>query len=232
MRFTIICSLFLMLAFADQPVMSNPGIPAKESLTVYDYINKDVGYVTALISIQKKGNYYVIESKEGSYYTNFITLNVSDLTTVAERRVDTRKNQIVEAYSLTGDQVYFYNRDKGVSLKDKAPDKNIYSRYAFMFSLRGYPFEKADSVTFKTYMFEYGNYLPINVAYKGKTAVKVKAGSFDCYKLELSIGGWQQVFAASKYYLYFTVAKPHQFIKFDQKVDSGAWLSNEVISIK
>ena len=59
--------------------------------------------------------------------------------------------------------------------------------------------------------------------------VKVKAGIFNCNVLELSVGGWQSLFAPDKYYFYITVDPPYRFIKYENKVD-GAWMSDELVS--
>jgi hypothetical protein len=223
--------------FADSPVLKNPGIPKYEELVVRDYLNKDIGFVTAHIKIQlknsKAGKYYAIEVKEGNEYKNLIKLNYSNLSTIIEERYNVRKNKLIEKYYRPSkNKVYFYNRDKSIDNVFDQNDLNIYSRYAYFMSLRGFPFEKEDEVRFKSYMNEYGNALTMRTIYKGKEKIKVPAGVFECYKLEMSVAGWQSNFAKDKYYLYFTVAKPHYFVKFDQKADTGQWLSNELISYK
>ena len=126
--------------------------------------------------------------------------------------------------------MHFFNAAKNIDLNTNTTDRNIYSRYSYFFSMSGFPFETAPEVHFLSYMFEYGNALELRATNMGKVKVKVKAGTFECYKLEVAVGGWQAPFAQDKYYLYFTVAKPHHFVKFDQKVEDGLWLSNELIA--
>jgi len=209
-------------------VLNNPGFPDAETIEIKDYINKDVGFVAAQIKskLSPDKKYIKIESREGKYYFNAVTLNADDLSTVSERRYDVN-GKLIESFTQNGDQVSFFHKQNKIDLKTTDCDK-IYSRYAFVLSLRGFPFNK-ERVSFKTYMFEYGNYLIMDVENKGKVKVKVPAGEFECYKLEIGVGGWQKVFAPDKYYLYFKVEKPHVFVKFEQKIDTGVWLSNELV---
>jgi hypothetical protein len=98
-------------------------------------------------------------------------------------------------------------------------------------SLSGFPFEQKDKVVMNVYMFEYGNVLPLRAVYQGKEKIKVPAGEFECYKLELAVDGVLGFFAPDKYYLYYTVAAPHHFVRFYQKVDDDSWLANELIKV-
>jgi hypothetical protein len=66
----------------------------------------------------------------------------------------------------------------------------------------------------------------------GKYKIKVKAGAFECYKLELSVAGWKSMVAKDKYYYYFNSTKPYQFIKYEEKIPDGSWISNELIMYK
>ena len=80
-------------------------------------------------------------------------------------------------------------------------------------------------------MYEYGNALNMKVENVLKTRITVKAGTFECYQLKLSVTGWQSIFARDKYYFYFRVEKPHHFVKYEEKGDDGKWYTNELISI-
>ena len=201
-----------------QPVFKNPGIPEHESFILHEYLDPDIGYVTSKIEINLKERdhlkYYEIEVHEGGYYLNRIEVRYDDLTTISEKRYDLKTNTLVHSYSKKGDTVYFFVREKGINRKIITDDNNIYSSLAYFVSFRGFPFETGRSVTFKTYMYMYGDVLTMKLKNITKEQVKVPAGTFDCYVLELSVGGWQSVFARDKYYLYFdfivrtTVTKP------------------------
>ena len=217
-----------------QPVFKNPGIPESESFEITNYISKEIGFVTTKIEIKTEEKnhvkYYHILVNEGNIYSNDIEVNYNDLTTISEKRVDLKTNNIIEYYTKSNNLVHFFNSEKKINKNFQVSDNNIYSRYAFFFSFRGFPFESANSVTFKSYMFEYGDALTMKVNNLGKKTVTVKAGSYNCYKLELSVSGWQSIFASDKYYLYFNVEKPHSFIKYEEN-DDGVMNANDLINI-
>lgn len=233
MRF-IVCLLLMACVWADRPVLKNPGIPAKEKMTAWDYINKKEGFVKADINIElrtvKGKKYYYIESVEGKYFRNCMTLNYETLAPVEEKRYDNRTGKLIEALKIDKDKLHFYHAAKGIDMYVDNPDQNTYSRYSYFFSLRGFPFETAKEVRFISYMFEYGNALELRATNLGKVKVKAKIGEMECWKLEVAVSGWQAPFAPDKYYLYFTVKAPYYFVKFDQKVEDGQWLSNELMS--
>ena len=78
-------------------------------------------------------------------------------------------------------------------------------------------------------MYMYGDVLTMRLKNTAIQTVTVKAGTFKCYELELSVGGWQSFFARDKYYLYFSVAPPHIFVKYMEKIN-GTWLADELVS--
>jgi hypothetical protein len=80
-------------------------------------------------------------------------------------------------------------------------------------------------------MYEYGDALSMKVKALSKQTVIVRAGTFECYKLELSVAGWLSLFAPYKSYLYFTVGGTHQFIKYEERNDNGGWNTDELIKV-
>ena len=166
---------------------------------------------------------------EGGLYRNTIDVRYSDLTTISEKRIDLKTNTVVQYYIKTGDSVLFYNAEKDIDKKMSTRETNIYSPLAYIFSFRGFPFKAGNSVSFKTYMYMYGGVLNMNLKEAGKKSVTVKAGTFDCNVLELSVGGWQSLFAPEKYYFYFSVDPPFRFIKYEEDVD-GVWKGDELVS--
>lgn len=221
--------------FADTPVFKNPGIPAYEYYEIKDYINQNVGFVTGKVTMvlkEEKGRkYYELVVWENSYYQNKIKLNYADLTTIFEQRIDSKKNRIVEEFGRSRNgNIYFINSDKQINKIYYDADENYYSRYAYMMSFRGFPFGEKEEVYFKTYMNEYAaSPLTLRLRNLGQEEIRVKPGVIKCYKLELSVAGWQSAFSKDIYYLYFSVEKPHYFVKFVQKVENGRWLANEVL---
>ncbi|MDR1453204.1 MAG: DUF3108 domain-containing protein [Candidatus Margulisbacteria bacterium] len=240
-------SLFLLAAAREPelPPLSSAlsGLPPKFTYQIRDYINKETGFVTANIYITTVVSggqkYWHVESYEGDSfrnrpaYRNSVTLNYSDFTTLSDERynVSDRSSYLIESFTASPDgTINFFHKDKNINLTAKNPG-NVYSRYAFLVSLSGFPFEQKDKVVMNVYMFEYGNVLPLRAVYQGKEKIKVPAGEFECYKLELAVDGVLGLFAPDKYYLYYTVAAPHHFVRFYQKVDDGSWLANELIGV-
>jgi hypothetical protein len=228
--------LLVTLATTGQPVFRNPGIPATESFEITDFIDNTIGFVTSRIDIslqERNGQkYYHIHVAEGDLYLNDIDVKYDDLTTITEKRINKKNNSIEELYENLGNgKIHFFNKEKGIDKVFENSDQNIYSRYAYFISFRGFPFEKSESVRFSTYMFEYGDALSMKVTVLSKEKVVVKAGIFECYKLELAVAGWISLIAPFKSYLYFTVDGTHRFIKYQEKSDNGGWNNDELIKI-
>lgn len=238
MKYTLIFWQLLFFNFrahAQQPVFRNPGIPGNESFEITDHLDDHLGWVTAKINVELKDDngqkHYYISVNEGNVFLDQIEVNYNDLTTVSEKRTDLRNNKLVESFTnQENKKVHFYNSDQHINKDFQISERNIYSRYAYFFSFRGFPFDSQNSVNFKSYMVEYGgNALTMKVTRVTKQVVAVKAGTFDCYKLELSVAGWQSIFASDKFYLYFASQSPHQFIKYEEKGSNGKWNANELL---
>ena len=227
--------IFYFSATIKEPVLKNSGIPSSEHYKILDHIDNKIGYVIASVDTtleEKNGKkYYSILVKEGDVFLIEIELNYSDLTTVSEKRTDIKNKCVIESYTYQGNnKVLFINKEKNINKVFNVDDANIYSRYAYFVSFRGFPFEIGKSVYFKTFMFEYGNALPMKLSCIALQKVKVKTGAYDCYKLELTVSGWQSIFASDKYYLYFKKDAPHLFIKYEETTSEGTY-ANELFSI-
>jgi len=227
---------FVSISIQAQTAFKNPGMPSSETFEISDYIDNTIGYVTAKISYSLKENngkkIYHIFVTEGNVFSNEIDVNYSDLTTISEKRVSLKTNAMLEYFSNNGaNSIHLYNKEKGLDKNYSTKDKNIYSRYAYFFAFSGFPFETGKSVTFKSYMFEYGDALTMKVVSLGRQKVTVKAGTYDCYKLELSIASWQSFFASDKYVLYYAVASPHHFVKYEETESNGKLNANELLRI-
>lgn len=215
-----------------QSVMKNPGIPSSESYVIHEYLDSKTGYITSKIniSLQEQNNvkYYSVVVNEGDLYRNEITINYSDLTTLSEKRMDLKQNKVVQSFVKAGNQVHFYNAEKNLDKTITTDETNIYSPLAYFISFRGFPFKTGNQVSFKTYMYVYGGELTMNLKQVDIKTVTVKAGTFRCNVLELSVGGWQSWFAPDKYYLYFSVDPPYRFVKYDEMVE-GKWVPDELV---
>jgi hypothetical protein len=239
--FFLLCSLFLLAAArspAPPPLSSaSAGLPPRFTYQIRDYIDKDAGFVTADVRVTAVvlggQKYWHVESLEGGYFRNSVTMDYADFQTVSDERYNIfgRSGYLSESFRRLPDgKINFFHKAKNINLTAGDPG-NVYSRYAFLVSLSGFPFEKQEKIVLNAYMFEYGNALPLRAVYQGREKIKVPGGEFECHKLELAVDGVLGLFAPDKYYLYYTAAKPHHFVRFDQKVENGRWLSNELISI-
>jgi hypothetical protein len=222
-------------ALAEKPALRNPGLPARWSMDIRDYLDAAGGYVTAHTTVslvQEAGRRYVsVACREGDYYSTEIRLNYADLTTVWEKRTDLRSQAVVEQYAwVDRDHVRFTSARKPLDREFHVADRNIYSRYAYLVSLMGFPFDVAREVHFSTFSWEYGDALCMHVRNLGPCWVMVTAGGFNCYKLEISVGSWQGVFSRDKFYLYLTQAPPHHFVRYDEPGDNGRVYTNELMS--
>lgn len=216
-----------------QPVFKNPGIPDNESFTIHEYLDTNTGYITSRVNVslvqQDNKKYYLIRVNEGDLFINEIKVNYSDLTTISEKRFDVKTKKAIQYFIRTNDSVRFYNKEKDVYKYIRTDETNIYSPLAYYFSFRGFPFGIGNSVSFKTYMYAYGGVLTMKLKNVAIKKVTVKTDTYDCYVLELSVGGWQSVFAPDKYYFYFSVKPPHIFVQYEEKVD-GKWRADEITS--
>ena len=219
-----------------EAVFKNPGIPESETIELSDRIDQRTGYVLTRvrISVQQENEkkIYLIQAAEGNLFENTIKLDYDHLTTISEYRYDSKTGQLVESYLNNGEgKIHFFNKEEGIDKHFTNNDTNIYSRYAYFLSFEGFPFEIGKSVSFSSYVSEYGDALPMKLSCIAKESVTVKAGTFECYKLELSVAGWQALFSSDKYYLYYAVEKPHFFVKYEEKDKDGKWYANEFIRV-
>ena len=220
------------LSTTTTPVLRNPGLPVREAFVIHEYLDAKTGYVTSTIHIELKGDndskYYAIVVDEGGLYRNEINVNYADLTTISEKRIDLKDNKVVQSFEKKGDQVHFFNAEKSLDKTYTTNETNIYSPLAYLVAFRGFPFKEGNRVSFKTYMYAYGGVLSMNLEQIGVKTVSVKAGTFTCNVLALSVGGWQSLFAPEKYYFYYSVDYPYPFVKFEDMED-GKLMADELV---
>jgi hypothetical protein len=234
--FFITIFISLIPGIRAESVLTNPGIPEAVSIELSDRIGQPAGYVIAKVDIsvhlENSKKVFLIHVAEGDLFFNKIKLDYNDLTTISEYRYDSKTGQLLESFLNDGNgMIRFFNRDQGISKQFVNNDKNIYSRYAYFLSFEGFPFEVGRSVSFSSYVSEYGDALPMKLSCIAKETVTVKAGTFNCFKLELSVSGWQSLFSSDKYYLYYAVERPHRFIKYEEQDKNGEWYANELVRI-
>lgn len=229
----IVLGFSAISSFGQKPVFKNPGIPSAKHFTITDQLENGEYVCTDFqISLVEEGGkkYYKIVINEGSAFKSEIEMNVDDLTSFSEMRTNLRDNSIDEHYFYKGNNlVHYFDHRKSIDKDFTISNNNIYSRCAYFISFQGFPFALGNCVYFKTYMVKYGDALTMKLQCIDKLEVEVEAGSFECYKLELSVGGWQAAFAPEKYYFYFSKDAPHQFVKYEEEMKDGSWFTNELV---
>src|SRR5690554_4923480 len=95
-----------------------------------------------------------------------------------------------------------------------------YDFHTLSFLFRAYPFGSKERVTFRLVMDgSGGSPLTAVIMYLQeikREEVTVPAGTFDCFKLEMGVGGMAGVFAAKyRYYFWYPVAEPRFLIKYE-----------------
>ena len=235
MKLKILVFLIYIFEFSGftQPVMKNPGLPESESYVIHEFFDVTTGYIISKInvSLKEKDNikYYEVVIDEGGLFRNEIDIRYPDLTTISEKRIDLKNNKVIQSFTKTGNTIHFYDEKKDIDKIYTTNETNIYSPLAFIISFRGFPFKTGNDVSFQAYMYAYGGALTMNLEQVDVKTVTVKAGTYKCNVLELSVGGWQSLFAPDKYYLYYSADPPYQFVKYEEKIN-GEWMADELVS--
>jgi hypothetical protein len=238
MRFLLIISFISLIAIriSSQAVFKNPGLPNYEYFELNEYFDPVVKYVNTKISVSLKERdglkYYYVYVNEGNKFSTEMEINYNDLTTISEKRVNLSNNEVEGSFTYNKNQVHFFDKAKNVNMNVKTDEQHFYSPFAYLISFSGFPFEKQKSVNIKSYIYEYGDVLTMKVSNLGKQKISVKAGNFECYKLELTVGGWQSLFTSQQSFLYFTVESPHYFVQYEEKDDNGKWNADQLIKLE
>lgn len=91
---------------------------------------------------------------------------------------------------------------------------------------RTFPFGQGEKVDFRVVM-DGARGSPLGtfnmyVQEAGREQVAVPAGEYDCYKLEMGVGGFAGVFARNyKYYFWYTAQEPHFLVRYEEKKEHG-----------
>lgn len=107
-------------------------------------------------------------------------------------------------------------KDKGEIFKTirKKPGQTYYQRESLELLLRGYKFERGETLNFHLLSLDLDCYF-MELTLVGKEKLRTKMGDLTCYKLLVMPGGAGKIFAAKyKNYYYFTEERPHYYIKY------------------
>jgi hypothetical protein len=106
---------------------------------------------------------------------------------------------------------------------------------SLFYLLRCFPFKSAEKITFDIVMHDPDNVRAVKmyIKYLGEEDVKVKAGKFHCYKLEMGCEKMiENLVWPYKYYFWFTSDAPHHFVKYQGREPDLSILTNELESYR
>ena len=157
------------------------------------------------------------------------------------------KNFIPSSYKKTnksGSILEYAGYSKG-KFNIKIPSRNInkevklpstyYDSSTLFYVFRKFPFGKKDSLTINLVYHEPGNIRVVKMAVKSKgmETVKIGAGKFTCYKLELgTVNPAEVAIWPYKYYFWFTTDANHHFVKFQGREKDASMIFSELTAYK
>lgn len=181
-------------------------------------------------------------SKSGK---NFVIKQMEENGNVTKIVID--KNFIPISYkkvNRSGEMLEFAAYSKGkltISIPAKRVNKSVslpstyYDSFTLNYALRKFKFGKTDSIYINLAYHDPGNtrVVKMQVKNKGIETVKIKSGSFKCYKLEmgtcnpLDVAIWPY-----KYYFWFTTDANHFFVKFQGRQRDSSSITSELAIYK
>ena len=194
-------------------------------------------------------NYYrvnpIVQTSENgvAVYKIEQTYEPSKITMRAKARVSDWQPLLVQYYDregkLTG-QIRYENNIAAINIPSQKINKSLklgkdyYDCNLLFFFLRGFPFGEKRRINFNMVMDGQfgrptGTY-PMYVKETGREEIKVPAGTFDSFKLEMGVGGVAGIFAGKyKYYLWYTASEPRFLLKYMQAGENDL---NELVAIE
>lgn len=116
----------------------------------------------------------------------------------------------------------FLGKKKTVNLSGE----NYYDLNTLALVFRTFPFGQGAKVDFQVVMdgtrgSPHGAF-SMYIQETGREWVTVPAGVYDCYKLEMGVGGFAGVFARGyRYYFWYTAEEPHFLVRYEEKKERG-----------
>lgn len=141
----------------------------------------------------------------------------------SQKKIFSNKGKLLKIDTLYFDakagKIYFSSEDK-ISKKTTRQtfklEKDIIDKYAMGTALSSYPFAKKKDFTFH-YISDEPKVYSLTLHYKGKEKITVPAGTFECYKLEMTVDlgllGIVSAFVPKTYFWYRV--KDQQWIKYE-----------------
>lgn len=210
-------------------IFNDPNVPHGEQF-IWRGILPDqdpiVSVVTWRVSSGEGRPMYEITSDSGERKQAKYIIDKSDLRLIHAHVVEqTREGKFEMTITVRSGRQYMVSEFKNkVSKKDIEHPSDGYNGITLPFYLRGFPFGKQKEVEPQiTVPVLPGKPLWVwsmwgsKVKFIGEEKVTVPAGTFNCYKLEVSAGNWVIKRVTSKYYFWFMKEPPYRFVRFQDK---------------
>jgi hypothetical protein len=214
---------------ASGSVLSDPGVPDGEQI-VWRVISSDKEPTFSIITWRVKGRdgklMYEITEDSGERKQAKYIIDKRDLRLIWGHIVRDTEDGKSEITIEVKDEHQYLVHDFRNKRKDKKtthyPDG--YNGRILGFSLRGFPFGKEKKVElritppagYKTPLWVWKMWKSY-ARFLGEEKVRVPAGIFDCYKLEVAASGGLIKQFTSEYYFWFTKEPPHHFVKYEDE---------------
>lgn len=185
-------------------VFFNPGVPDIEKIT-YGF-EDDGAFRTWTDTVRKvnRGSLAVYE------WGDKIVIRGDDFRPISVHLVDEQgRAQIAVDYTDHKAHVVIPAEkiDKWIEVPDDA-----YDMFTLFYVLRGFPYEREKRVEFPLVMSK-PHIVKVSLEVVSKENITVRAGTFLCYKLRMKPAGIFGYFYRKSWYFWFTVEKPHHFVK-------------------
>lgn len=191
-----------------------------EEVTTYNIEDQDGNAIGSYeLTVHKDGDTYILTgyselSIEGIEATDEITItvNATDLKPISGMEtmvIDEQTMELATTYSA-GELAITATVDGEVQSDTISIPADAYDDGEVFFLLRTIPFEIGYAATFTDVLAASAATAKTTITVVGEEEVEVPFGSFDCYKLEVSIAG-----IPAKQYTWYGVNSPHYLVKFE-----------------
>jgi len=187
-------------------LFSNPGVPDAEKITYGFEDNGVLETWTDTVREVNRGNMTVYE------WGDKIVIKGDDFRPISVH--------IADEQGSTQIAIDYINRKAHVVIPIEKIDKWIevpddaYDMLTLFYVLRGFPYEREKKIKFPLVMPK-PRVVKVSLEQVSKESVTVRAGTFLCYKLQMKLAGILGRFYRKKWYFWFSVEKPHHFVKYE-----------------
>lgn len=180
----------------------------------------------------RSGSNYIIKITEANGNVAKITVN-KNFAPLSYKKVN-KNGAILEFAAYSKDKLNISIPARNIKKTVKLPS-TYYDPYTLYYIFRKFPYAKKDNIYMNIAYHDPGNIRVVKmyVKNKGVETVKIKAGKFTCYKLEmgtvnpLDVAVWPY-----KYYFWFTTDSNHHFVKFQGRDRDSSILNSELATYK